>query len=128
MLHQYINPVNFVCIMSLAPSAVRNLSLSINGSQLTITWQAPSMPNGPETINYSVSVSGINLVDNQMIAITSSAVNVAETMHTIDTLPYSNYTAEVVAFTSAGSSPSRTATIQTPEAGEDLVHKACRNC
>ena len=77
------------------------------------------MPNGPETVSYSVSVSGINLVDNQMIAITSSAVNVTETMHTIDILPYSNYTAEVVAFTSAGFSPSRTATIQTPEAGED---------
>ena len=82
------------------------------------------MPNGPENITYSVSVSGINLVNNQMIVITSSAVNVTDTMHTIDIFPYSNYTAEVVAFTSAGSSPSRTATIQTPEAGEDSLISA----
>ena len=77
---------------------MRSLSLSINGGQLTITWQAPSMANGPESITYSISVSGINLVNND---ISSSTVNVMDTMHTIDILPYSNYTAEVVAFTSA---------------------------
>ena len=77
------------------------------------------MPNG--AVRYNITLSGINLFDNSSIIITPDTATVIVTSYTIDHLvvPYFSYTAVVVAFTSAGSSPSRTATIQTPEAGED---------
>ena len=99
------------------PSAVRELALNVTDNQLIITWETPSIPNG--VVSYNLTLSGINLVDMSPITITPNALTVTDTMYTVDhsSIPYSNYTAVVVAFTSAGASPERTVTEQTPEAG-----------
>ena len=69
---------------------------------------------------YSVILSGINLVDSESIGIADSSVNVTETMYTVahSSPPYSNYTAGVAAFTSAGFGPVRMVSEQTPAEGE----------
>ena len=63
-------------------------------------------PNGVISL-YSVMLSGINLVDSQSIEISNSLMNVTQTMYTVahSSLPYSNYTAEVSAFTAGGFGP-----------------------
>ena len=111
----------FIIVFSifLASSAVRELSLAVNSSHLTVTWDAPLMPNGVIML-YSVMLSGINLVDSQSIEIANSSMNVSETMYTVahSSLPYSNYTAVVVAFTGAGPGPKEEDTVQTAEEGQ----------
>ena len=107
---------------------MRELSLSITDDQLIVTWLAPLMPNGPGTINYNVTLSGINLVDNSPINITSYISTVTDTMHTVShsSLPYSNYTAVVVAFTGAGASEQRAVSVQTAEEGKNTKAKCLR--
>ena len=109
-------------IFFLAPTAVRELTLTITDNQLMVTWMVPSMPNGPESISYNVTLSGIVLVDMSPIAITPDSATVTDTVYTVNhtSTPYSNYTAVVVAFTSAGASAERTFTEQFPEAGDSM--------
>ena len=99
---------------------MRGLTLTITDNQLMVTWMVPSMPNGPGSISYNITLSGINLVDSSPIDITSNTATVTDTMYTVDhtSIPYSNYTTVVVAFTSTGASPERIVTEQFPEAGE----------
>ena len=110
-------------ILLLEPSAVTELSLNVTDDQLIVTWLAPMMPNGPGPISYNVTLSGINLVDNSSITITSDVITITETMYTVahSSLPYSIYTAAVVAFTGAGASEQRAVSEQTPEEGKNTM-------
>ena len=94
------------------------LSLNVSASHLTVTWDVPMMPNG--IVSYNVMLSGVNLVNNMPIDINNNLMNVTETMYTVahSPQPYSTYTAEVAAFTSAGFGPVTTVTEQTPVDGE----------
>ena len=104
--------------LSSEPSAVVGLSLNVNASHLIVTWIVPMTPNG--MVRYDVILSGVNLVNNMPIDISSSSMNVTETMYTVahSSLPYSNYTAMVTAFTDGGFGPVSTVTEQTPVDGE----------
>ena len=105
-----------------APSAVRELTLTVNASHLIVTWDVPMLPNGMISL-YSVMLAGINLVDSESIEIDDSSVNVTETMYTVahSSLPYSNYTAQVSAFTIGGFSPAVVDFEQTPAEGKRVV-------
>ena len=107
---------------------MQGLTLVINDTHLTVTWDPPLMPNGPGIVRYSVTLSGINLVNSQAIEIDFSSVNVTQTIYSTlhSPLPYSNYTAVVTAFTSAGFGLESTFTVQTPEAGMLPIHNT--NC
>ena len=107
------------CPISSAPSAVVGLALSVTGSQLNITFDTPSTPNGV-IIGYNVTLSGINLVNNEVIEISESSAVTNETSYTVahTSIPYSNYTAVVFASTNVGPGPITTVTEQTPEEGE----------
>ena len=76
------------------------------------------MPNG--AVRYNVTLSGINLFDNSSIIITPDTATVIARVYTIDHLvvPYSSYTAVVVAYTGAGASSERTVTKQVAQAGK----------
>ena len=76
------------------------------------------MPNG--IVSYNVLLSGVNLVNDTLIDISDSSVNVTETMYSTphSPLPYSNYTAVVTAFTSAGFGPEEVDSELTPAGGE----------
>ena len=69
---------------------------------------------------YSVTLSGINLVNNDSLEIDNSTVNVTETMYTVahSSQPYSTYTAEVAAFTNAGFGPVTMVSNQTLAEGK----------
>ena len=99
---------------------MQGLTLVVNDNNLTVTWIPPSETNG--VVSYNVTLSGINLVDMSPITITPNTATVTDTMYTANhsSTPYSNYTAVVVAFTSAGASPESTVTEQTSEAGLQL--------
>ncbi len=74
-------------------------------------------PNG--VVSYNVTLSGVNLANNQPIDMASISAIVDETSYTVahSSIPYSIYTAIVFASTSAGDSTMETVTEQTPEDG-----------
>ena len=76
------------------------------------------MPNG--AVSYNVTLSGINLFNNNSITISPDAATVLETMYSVphSVVPYSSYTAVVVAYTGAGASEQRTVTKQVAQAGK----------
>ena len=101
---------------SVVPTVVQLLNITVNDTHVIVTWDAPADPNG--VVSYNVTVSGINLIDDASV-LNLTTVVLAETEYTIPhtSVPYSEYTAVVVPQTSAGSGPSQTDTVQTPEAG-----------
>ena len=109
----------FNCPISSAPSAVVGLALDVTGSQLIVSWDTPSTPNGVIT-GYNVTLSGVNLVNSMGIGIDPNSAIVMETSYTVahSSIPYSDYTAIVFASTSAGDSGVETVTVQTPEEGK----------
>ncbi len=78
-------------------------------------------PNG--VVSYSVTLSGVNLVDSMEIVIDPNSAIVMDTSYTVahSSIPYSDYTAIVFASTSAGDSTMETVTKQTPEEGKALI-------
>ena len=107
------------CIILSAPTSVQELTLNVSATEITVSWMVPMMPNGV-IIGYNVTLSGINLVNNEVIEISGSSVVINETSYTVNhtSIPYSNYTAVVFASTNVGPGPITTVTEQTPEEGE----------
>ncbi len=99
------------------PTPVQELSLVVNGTHLTVSWDPPLLPNG--VVSYNVTLSGVNLANNEAITISANSAIVDETSYTVahSSISYSNYTAIVFASTSAGDSTMETVTKQTPEDG-----------
>ncbi len=95
------------------------LALNVTGSQLIVSWDTPSTPNGVIT-GYNVTLSGVNLVNSMGIGIDPNSAIVMETSYTVahSSIPYSDYTVVVFASTSAGPGPLTTVTEQTDEEGE----------
>jgi len=98
------------------------LSLNTTGGQLVVSWSPPAAPNG--MVLYNVSVSAVNLVNNQPIVIPmSTAGNIDNTIYSVShtALAYSNYTASVTGITTAGPGPVESVTVQTPQQGKLLL-------
>ncbi len=95
---------------------MQGLTLAVSATEITVSWMAPMMPNGV-IIGYSVTLSGINLANSEVIEITASSAVTSETNYTVDhtSIPYSNYTAVVFASTSVGPGPMATVSEQTDE-------------
>ncbi len=100
-----------------APTPVLALGLIVAASEIAVSWNPPLLPNG--VVSYNVTLSGINLANNEAITISENSAIVDETSYTVahSSIPYSNYTAIVFASTSAGDSGGETVTEQTPEEG-----------
>ena len=127
MLRSVSTSLSWLYVFIAAPSPVQVLRLVVYSDNLTVTWDPPVMPNG--VVSYNITLSGINLVDSSPIDITSNTATITDTMYTVahSSIPYSNYTAVVVAFASAGASAERTVTEQTSEAGKDqYLYTHCR--
>ncbi len=106
------------------------LGLIVTASEITVSWDPPLLPNG--VVSYSVTLSGVNLANNEAITISTNSAIVNETSYTVDhtSIPYSDYTAIVFASTSAGDSDVETVTVQTPEDGMIYgwtLHITCLN-
>ncbi|XP_064396510.1 phosphatidylinositol phosphatase PTPRQ-like isoform X2 [Halichondria panicea] len=104
------------------PTSVQELTLNVSATEITVSWMVPMMPNGV-IIGYNVTLSGINLVNNEVIEISGSSVVINETSYTVNhtSIPYSNYTAVVFASTNVGPGPITTVTEQTPEEAPSAV-------
>ncbi len=100
------------------PTPVQELSLVVNGTHLTVSWNPPLLPNG--VVSYNVTLSGVNLANNEAITISENSAIVMETSYTVthSSIPYSDYTAVVFSSTSAGPGSMTTVTEQTDEEGE----------
>ena len=112
-------------LSSTAPSAVRNLTATCSAvPQLQLTWERPEAPNG--AVSYNVSVTAVDLA-------TGSPTN-TEMVHqdlnfTLNAEPYTQYTASIVAETSAGQSKASMATCETAEGGRlSLQCIPCSSC
>ncbi len=78
-------------------------------------------PNGV-IIGYNVTLSGVNLANNEVINISENSKIVTDISYTVSHtfIPYSDYTAVVFASTSVGPGPMTTVTEQTPEQSMSL--------
>ncbi|XP_064396511.1 phosphatidylinositol phosphatase PTPRQ-like isoform X3 [Halichondria panicea] len=111
-----------IIVPEATPTSVQELTLNVSATEITVSWMVPMMPNGV-IIGYNVTLSGINLVNNEVIEISGSSVVINETSYTVNhtSIPYSNYTAVVFASTNVGPGPITTVTEQTPEEAPSAV-------
>ena len=99
----FLEPTNF-------NSVSRIYDLNVN-----ISWEAPSEPRG-RILEYSYRLVATSDSGDVIIAYTSTTLLSAE--HSVMVFPFTNYTATVVAFTSAGRGESVMEVALSPEAGK----------
>lgn len=121
----YDNTKMFVFHFTAVPGPVRGLAVSFLSEEATynsssrtfsiaanISWQLPQFPNG-EIVAYSyrlVETGGVVVIENMNTTALSVVQNTTVS-------PFTNYTATVVAYTSAGSGDSVMQVVLSPEAG-----------
>ena len=84
---------------------------------VTISWQPPQYPNG-EIITYRYSLVETNAPNTVIISDTNTSGTVLSIEHNVTVSPFTNYTATVVAFTSAGGGDPVIQIALSPEAGK----------
>ena len=82
---------------------------------VNISWGPPSNPNGV-ILGYNYSLMETSNSNNVIIEYTNTALLSVE--HNVTVAPFTNYTATVVAFTSAGSGESVMNVALSPEASK----------
>lgn len=101
---------------SSAPSEVRNLSFSHNGSHFVISWAEPAEPNG--NLNYTVMLTGFSLVTMVDVLSRTEVVLALEVVLMEVQEVYTRYTAIVVPQTGGGQGSGETATYVSPQQSE----------
>ena len=81
-----------------------------NSTSITVSWSAPSTPNGVIT-EYQLQCSGHVQVFNRTVKGSQTATTLS------GLLPYTNYSCNITAHTSAGGGPSTTVNIATAQDG-----------
>lgn len=99
--------------MHTAPSAVRNLIFTYNGSHFNITWVEPLHPNG--MLNYSVGFTGVSLVTFEEVVSLSEVVTETQFQPSQIGNVYTWYQVIVTPQTGGGIGPIRSAIYVTPE-------------
>ena len=94
------------------------MSVSSNGTHITITWEPPSQPNG--VVNYTVLLLETDLVQNTTVTIASEEVTDLLLVVPFMAEPYREYVAMVTAKTGAGPGESARDMLTTPEGGTIL--------
>ena len=114
-------------IFFIVPGPVRNVELvfldtynfdsvsNMYNLNVNISWEAPSNPNGV-ILGYNYSLMETSDLDNIIIEYTSTTLLSVE--QSVMVAPFTNYTATVVAFTSAGSGELVVQVVISPEAGK----------
>ena len=114
------SPVQNLMVGFLSDSAIYNTSTRIYGISVNISWQLPQYPNG-EIIAYSYRLVGTTALNITIIPDMNTTRLCVQQCVMVS--PFTNYTAIVVASTSAGSGESVMEVALSPEAG----NVACRN-
>ena len=92
-------------------TALGDLDISVN-----ISWQQPLFPNG-EIIAYSYRLVESSNSSNEIITDTNTTDLGMSVVRNVTVSPFTNYTATVVAYTSAGRGETATVVTTSPEAG-----------
>ena len=98
----------------LSESATYNSSTVTYNLPVNISWQLPQYPNGQIT-TYQYRLVETN--EDETIVIDANTTDTS-VQRSVTVFPFTNYTATVVAFTSAGSGDSVMEVALSPEAGK----------
>ena len=114
-----------------APDSVQNIQLTFSiesatydnvsrtyDLNVTISWEEPLEPGG-DIVAYSYRLVETNTPDSVTIMEANATMTLSVTQP-VTVSPFTNYTATVVAYTSAGRGPDETITRLSPEAGEQI--------
>ena len=107
-------PVQNLTVSFLSESATYNSSTVTYNLPVSISWQPPQYPNG-EITTYRYRLVETN--ENETIVIDANTTDTS-VQQSVTVFPFTNYTATVVAFTSAGSGESVMEVALSPEAGK----------
>ena len=110
-------------MVSFVSSVTFNNVTRTYNSSVSISWQPPEFPNG-EIITYNYRLMEMNENDT-VISANITGLSVEES---VIVTPFTNYTATVVAFTSAGSGESVMEVALSPEAGKFLCMRRVYVC
>ena len=106
-------PVQNLTVRFLSESATYDNVSRTYYLPVSISWQPPQYPNG-EIITYRYSLMETN--EDETVVIDANTTNTS-VQQSVTVSPFTNYTATVVAFTSAGSGDSVMRVALSPEAG-----------
>ena len=107
-------PVQNLTVTFLSESATYNRTTRTYDIPVSISWQPPEYPNG-EIVAYSYRLVETNAPNTNIILdMNTTQLSI---QRSVTVAPFTNYTATVVAFTSAGSGESVMNVALSPEAG-----------
>ena len=110
-------PVQNLTVRFLSDSATYNSTARTYNLPVSISWQPPQYPNG-RIIAYRYSLLEMNTPNAISIPDTNASGTDLSVEQSVTVSPFTNYTATVVAFTSAGSGDSVMEVALSPEAGK----------
>jgi len=109
-------PVQSLSVTFILESATYNTELRTYDISVNISWQQPLFPNG-EIIAYNYRLVETSNSSNEIITDTNTTDLGLSVVQNVTVSPFTNYTATVVAYTSAGSGETSTVVTTSPEAG-----------
>ena len=111
------DPVQNLMLTFLSESAIYTDATRTYYIPVTISWQPPQYPNG-EIITYRYSLVETNAPNTVIISDTNTSGTVLSIEHNVTVSPFTNYTATIVAFTSAGRGEPVMEVVLSPEASK----------
>ena len=120
-------PVQNLTVRFLSDSATYNDADRTYNLPVSISWQPPQYPNG-QIIAYNYTLVGTNTPNAIIIPDTDTSESDLSVERNVTVSPFTNYTATVVAFTSAGSGDSVMEVVLSPEAGKFFLMKVYDVC
>ena len=109
-------PVQSLSVTFILESATYNTELRTFDISVNISWQLPLFPNG-EIITYGYRLVETSNSSNEIITDTNTTDLGMSVVRNVTVSPFTNYTATVVAYTSAGRGETATVVTTSPEAG-----------
>ena len=116
------SPVQNLTVTFLSESATYNRTTRTYDISVSISWQPPEYPNG-EIVTYNY-----RLVETNGSVILDMNTTQLSVQQSVMVSPFTNYTATVVAFTSAGSGEPVMEVALSPEAGKFLCMRRVYVC
>ena len=101
----------------LSESSTYNSTNRTYNLPVSISWQPPQYPNGQIT-TYNYRLVGTNTPNAIIISDTNTSGTDLSVEHNVTVFPFTNYTATVVAFTTAGGRESVMEVALSPEASK----------
>ena len=109
------SPVQNLAVTFLSDSSTYNSTTRTYYIPVNISWEPPEFPNGM-IITYSYQLE--DSTANEIVLIGNTTATNLSVEESVTVSPFTNYTATVVAFTSAGRGDAAIEVVTSPEAGK----------